>query len=129
MLYIDNMKVLELYAHSDSLEKAIFLLLEYLKINHICVILGGFLLKLIPVTLRDFPYLEPVEWTFKKKGYRGKVRFRRDSQTYVFEIESPKKYRSLDDGKTFGSLEEAKKAAESKIDMFDTVFGRLLALK
>jgi hypothetical protein len=70
-----------------------------------------------------------VEWTFKKKGYRGKVTFRRDTQAYVFEIESPKKYRSLDDGKEFTSLEEARKAAESKIDMFDTVFGRLLALK
>lgn len=86
-------------------------------------------MKLIPVVLRDYPELKPVEWTFKKKGYTGRVKYRRDTQDYVFVIEAPKKYDSLEEGKTFESLEKAQKAAESKIDMLDAVFGKILALR
>jgi len=41
MLYLDNMQVVKLYAHLDSLEKAIFLLLAYLKNIQICMVIGG----------------------------------------------------------------------------------------
>ncbi|WP_374724108.1 hypothetical protein [Calidifontibacillus erzurumensis] len=88
-------------------------------------------MKLIPITLYDLPHLPAVEWRFKKKGVTGKVKYRKETKDFIYELYHPqfKVKSSLDDNKFFLTKEEAAKAAENWIDLWDAVQGRISALK
>lgn len=88
-------------------------------------------MKLIPITLNDLPHLDPIEWRFKKKNVTGKVRYRKDFDDYIYELEHPqfKKKSSLDENNKFETKEEAAQAAENWIDLWDSVQGKLFAIR
>jgi len=86
-------------------------------------------MKLVPVTLQDFPHLEPVEWTFKKQHVRGKVK--KKEEKYYYELDHPSMGNkcSLDEEKVYETKEDARDAAENYIDLWYSLNGRILALR
>lgn len=83
-------------------------------------------MKLTPVY---FEIHQLPEWRFKKHKVTGKVFYRKEKNDFYYVMEHPsfKSKNSLDEGKTFQSLEDAGKAAESWIDLWYRIQGRILS--
>ena len=83
-------------------------------------------MKLRPVVSNDLPV---VEWRFKKHKVSGKIKYRVQEKDYIYILEHPSfnEKCSLEEGKTFKTLESAKDAAEKWIDFWDYVQGRIMS--
>ncbi|WP_035711165.1 hypothetical protein [Salibacterium aidingense] len=83
-------------------------------------------MELTPVILDGVPLFATTQWRFKKHNVHGLITEDSETGTYKFEL---KHFSFTESREGYLSIDDAKAAAEKKIDLWYNVQGRLLALK